>query len=302
MSSPRVSIVVVNWNRADDVIACVRHLETLRGENPSFEVIVVDNGSTDGSPERLAELPGVRLIRSAENLGPARGRNLGIEAAAGDYLFFVDSDALIGRRTLAHLVARMDRDPKVGIAGCRILRRCSRTLDQWIYAEPAATHARLEFETYSFSAAGAMMRTDAIRAVGGFWSELFIYNEEVDLSIRVIRAGYSILYVPKARVFHFPSLQGRKGASSYWYYQIRNWIWIFYRYYPVGERRRKVALYSAVYLVKGTLNRQLAACWSGIRAGLRETELIARFEDKLTQDELRRLASLNRRRSLRASR
>lgn len=302
MDEPRVSIVVVNWNRHEDVARIVRHLAKLRGSGPSFEVIVVDNGSTDGSIEGLASLADIRLVCAGENLGPARARNLGIEAAVGRYILFLDSDALLARNGLARLVERMDADPQIGIAGCRVVNGYTRKLDQWIYAEPAETYALVEFETYSFSAAGAIARAEALRKAGPFWDDLFIYNEEVDLSIRLHRAGYKILYYPHAPVYHFPSSRGREGSKTYWYYQIRNWIWIFYRYYPSMERWRKVVLYSMLYLVKGVLNRQLRACWSGIVAGLKQTDLIGQYDQKLTREELVRLAALNRRKSLHVGR
>src|SRR5262249_33922619 len=150
----------------------------------------------------------------------------------------------------------------------------------------ARTHEHREFETYSFSAAGAIVRAEAIRKSGGFWGELGIYNEEVDLSIRIIRAGYRILYEPRVAVFHCVSKQGRQGPSIYWHHQIRNWIWIFYRYYPPVERWRMVSLYIALYLIKSLSARQAAACSAGILAGLRRLDIIRGYDDKLTSSEL----------------
>jgi GT2 family glycosyltransferase len=303
---PELSLIIVNWNRRDELARNLEHLARLRRRGPDFEVIVVDNGSTDGSAEWLAERArdgdGLRLVRAGSNLGPARGRNLGIEVARGKYVVFLDSDALVSPRALGRLRDRMEADPRLGIAGCRILNGASRRLDQWVYAEPAATHERREFETYSFSAAGAIVRVEALRAAGPFWDDLFIYNEEVDLSIRVIRAGYKVIYTPEARVYHYASPRGRGGPGVYWYYQARNWIWIFYRYYPAGARNRNVALYVLIYLAKGLLNLRLRACLAGLAAGLRRTDIIERFGDKLTAAELQTLGSLNRRRALRASR
>jgi GT2 family glycosyltransferase len=291
-----VSIIIVNWNRADDVVRNVRHLDRLRGRGPAFEIVIVDNGSTDGSPDRLGALGGIRLVRLDRNYGPAAARNRGIEVAQGRYVLFLDSDAYLSRKALPRLVAAMDADPGVGIIGCRVVNGYTRKLDQWLYAEPAATHEHVAFETYAFSAAGAIVRAEALARAGAFWEDLFIYNEEVDLSIRILRAGYTIRYEPQAAVFHYASPRGRGGPDIYWYHQIRNWIWIFYRYYPAGARRRKVALYAFLYLVKGTLNLRPRAIVRGIAAGVRRTELIARYSDKLTVEELRRLAALNRRR------
>ena len=103
---------------------------------------------------------------------------------------------MISKVGLARLVARLERDPTIGIAGCRIINSYTRKLDQWLYQHPAATHQRTEFETYAFSAAGAAHPRDAIRAAGSFWDDLFIYNEEIDLSIRILRSGYRIIYYP----------------------------------------------------------------------------------------------------------
>src|SRR5947209_16328072 len=110
------------------------------------------------------------------------------------------------------------------------------------------------------------------------------------------------VYFPDARVYHYASPRGRGGPGTYWYYQARNWIWIFYRYYPAGARARRVALYSLIYVAKGALNLRLRACLAGLVAGLRRTDIIGEFADKLTAAELQRLESLNRRRALRASR
>ena len=92
--------------------------------------------------------------------------------------------------TLKVLVDRMEGEPDLGILGCRILNWNSRRIDQWVYAQPYETHGNRPFDTYSFSAAGALVRASVIKDIGGFWERLFIYNEEVDLAVRVIRHGF----------------------------------------------------------------------------------------------------------------
>ena len=299
MPTPRVSVIIVNWNRREAVRDALGSLE--RTTDPSHEFIVIDNGSTDGSAEDLAQVRGIRLIRRARNLGPARARNIGILASRGEYILFVDSDSLVSRRCLERLVSRMDSDPNIGIIGCKIVNPFNRAIDQWIYSEPEATHARREFETYSFSAAGALVRTEAIRKAGGFWGSLFIYNEELDLSIRVLRAGFKIIYAPYARVFHRRLESGSERSRLYWYYQIRNHIWICFRYYPSPSCWWKIAMYVSVYFIKALANRQLGACLSGIAAGVRRRKIIGQYRDKLTARERHRLRILNRRTSIRLS-
>jgi GT2 family glycosyltransferase len=297
MRLAKVSFVIVNWNRVEDVVRSVHYLVKLKG--PNFEIIVIDNGSSDGSPERLEAIDSIRLIRLDSNGGPARARNVGIAQAAGEYIVFLDSDALLSKRGLKTLIDRMDRDPSLGVIGCKIVNSTTRRLDQWIYPHPARTHRNVEFETYSFSAAGAIVRSDALRKAGAFWEDLEIYNEEVDLSIRIIRAGYRIIYFPLVPVFHCVSCCGRKGSNDYWRLQIRNWIWIYYRHFPPAVRWRKVILYVLVYLIKGLANRRVQACLSGIIEGLRATEIITRYRDKLTGAEVDRFEALNHRTRIR---
>jgi GT2 family glycosyltransferase len=295
-----VSIIIVNWNRSEEVLRTVGYLGNLR-ENFA-EVVVVDNGSTDGSAERLGRLESIRFIALPANLGPAKARNIGVEHSSGRYLVFLDSDAMISRRSLARLVERMENDPTIGIAGCRVINAASHKLDQWIYQFPARTHEHREFDTYSFSAAGAIVRRQALSDAGLFWEDLFIYNEEVDLSIRVLRAGYRVIYHPRARVHHASSNQGRQGPSAYWRLQTRNWIWICYRYYRTSDCFLRILKYTMLYFLKGLLSGHLRACLSGIRDGIAETGIRSRFPDKLTRAEKRRIDALGRRLSPRLGR
>jgi N-acetylglucosaminyl-diphospho-decaprenol L-rhamnosyltransferase len=299
-TSVDVSVIIVNWNRLDDVL---KNLRNLRHQTElRTEIVVVDNGSTDGSAERLSELGWIRLIRLATNVGPAEARNYGVRNASGEYIVFLDSDSLLPKSGLAKLVSRMEADPTIGIIACRIVNSRTRKIDAWIHALPASSHELLEFDTYSFCAAGAIARSHALRAAGPFWDELFIYNEEVDLSIRMLKAGYRIVYCPVVRVYHHVSENGRVATGVYWRLLIRNWIWIFYRHYPKRERLKKIVTYSTLYLIKGALNRRLTDCVKGILEGLWHTEIIGRFPDKLTPNEVDRLYALNRRTRLKIGR
>ncbi|MGC4032720.1 MAG: glycosyltransferase family 2 protein [Tepidisphaeraceae bacterium] len=193
---PKVSIVMVNWNRYDDVLFALKSIR--EQDYPNVEIIVVDNGSKDGSPDKLASETDVALIRLCKNCGPSEARNVGLRSADGKYLLLLDSDAILARNTLRVLVDRMEGEPDLGILGCRILNYTSRCIDQWIYAQAYETHGNRPFDTYSFSAAGALIRADLIKDGTGFWEELFIYNEEVDLALQVIRKGFRVGYEPDA--------------------------------------------------------------------------------------------------------
>lgn len=290
-SSPLISVIIVNWNRADDVMLCLRYLQTLRQSR--MQIIVVDNGSTDGSAGALGDVAGITLIRLDCNLGPSRARNLGVAAARGKYTLFLDSDAVLSRRCIPALLKRMRSDPSIGIAGCRVMNWHTRKLDQWIYPQSARTHRRSRFDTYSFSAAGAMVRTDLLRRLGGFWEQLGIYNEEVDLSLRAIRAGYRVVYEPSAVVLHRPSPLGRASRANYLRLQVRNWIWIFFRHYPCWRGWMHVATYSGLYLAKGLFSRNVAASVRGIIEGVRGRRIYAEFGQKLSREQIEQIGDLN---------
>lgn len=293
VESPLVSVVLVNWNRHRDIVDNIHSLQ--RQTWPHLEIIVVDNGSTDDSVAELREMEGIRLIELDRNYGPAHARNEGFRAARGEFLLLLDSDSFIGRTGVSKLVTRMLSDPGVAILGCRVMNWYSGEIDQWFYPHSYQAMGDQEFETYSFSAAGALLRAEAVRNAGGFWSDLFIYNEEVDLSIGVFKQGYRILYLPTIPVFHRASPEGRTPSKQYFHYQARNWIWILYKHYPFWPRLTRLALLSAAYLIKGIKARQLRASLSGIMAGVRGTRWISQYESKLRKDQIHDLSQLNRR-------
>jgi GT2 family glycosyltransferase len=290
---PRVSVIIVNWNRLADVTFAIRYLRTLR--QLAIQTIVVDNGSTDGSLEALREMPDVELIEMGENVGPSRARNAGVRQARGKYTFFLDSDAVVSKRCLPALVRQMDADPKLGIVGCRVMNWHTRKVDQWIYPQSRDRHLHRPFDTYSFSAAGAIARTEVLRKVGGFWEAMGIYNEEVDLSLRVIRAGYRVAYAPDAVVLHRPSPRGRASRANYFRLQVRNWIWIFRRHYPRSRAAWHVGVYGALYLLKATLAREPRAAIRGIVEGLSARDVFADADssDKMSPDQVRLVGQLN---------
>lgn len=294
-----VSVILVNWNRRADVLLALTYLKKVH--YPNVEVIVVDNGSTDGSLEEFRKMPGIQLIELGRNAGPCIARNAGIKVAKGEYVFFLDSDAVLSKRALGPLVTAMEGDPKIAIIGCRIDLAKSRRVDQWIYAQEHKRREHQAFETYAFSAAGALARKSILDLVGGFNEKLFIYNEEVDLSYRVIRAGYKVAYDSAARVYHRPSGAGRAPGKDYWRLMVRNWVWIFFQFYPAPSAWRRTLTYGGIYLVKGAAQRQLPAVVKGLREGLAGRQALAR-EPKFTSETEAKIDRLNRRRRIKLSR
>jgi GT2 family glycosyltransferase len=229
-----VSIIIVNWNTKDYLDQCLRSL-TLASPSPSVEVIVVDNGSMDGSPEMVKDnFPNVKLIRSLENLGFAKGNNLGIQHSSGRYISLVNSDIEILPGCLDALADYLDNNPTVGIVGPRILNSdmtlqssCRRFPTVWNNFRSAIGLPRMfpkirrfsgEHMLFSSHEATAavdvlvgcfwMIRRTAIETVGSLDEDFFMYGEDVDWCRRCWDAGWKVIFLPHARAIH------HRGASS----------------------------------------------------------------------------------------
>lgn len=214
-----LSVVVVNWNSKDDLEACLRSLAAQ--SHPELEVIVVDNGSRDGSAEMVARaFPAVTLLAQAENLGFAEACNLGIEASHAEWVCMLNNDTVADPGWAAALSAAAREAP----AHCGMLQSLmvyrSRpdvvnstgiTLD-----DKAAGHDRLEgasraeameaasiFCPTAGAAAYRRRMLDAISVDGGYFDRRhFMYYEDLDLGWRARLAGWSASYVPEALVEH----------------------------------------------------------------------------------------------------
>lgn len=301
MGECALTIVVVNWNRVRDLQETLPPLIQLMPAD--WELLVVDNGSTDGSVDWLRKQASIRRIELGRNEGPCAARNRAAETANGEYLFFLDSDAdLREPKTLARYLEKMRRDPEVGLVGFKILNTYTGKIDQWIYSQPKATHKNREFETYSFSAAGALVSKKLFLVIGGFWEELFIYGEEVDLSLKLMERGYRILYSPEVELFHRDAPEGRAPSAFYFKYQARNWLWIFSRYFPGWHYWWHMLLYTCVYFYKGLRSGQMKAVLRGISEGWKQSRRHRAAYSLLSPEVVSRWKGLNRRWFIRTGR
>jgi GT2 family glycosyltransferase len=186
----------------------------LNSEGVRTEVVIVDNGCTDGSVDRLRDRPGVVVVDAGENLGFAAGCNAGADVAKGDVIALVNPDAIVEPKALAAL-ATVARRPDVGIATSS-LRLADRpdllnsagnqihpTGVTWSgrFEERADDHPE-ERDAMAATGAGSALRLEVWRALGGFSSQYFMYNEDADLSLRCWQQGLRVRYVPEAVILH----------------------------------------------------------------------------------------------------
>ena len=243
-----VSVVILNYRRADLTIAAIESALGQKGVAP--EVIVVDNGSGDGSVEKLKSRFGdkIKLIENAGNLGFSPANNQAFKTASGKWVALLNNDAVADPGWLELLLQKTLTAEKVGVAVPKILNYFDREkLDGvgvgfWLDGISRARRrgemdsARLSRETPSIaSGCACLLNKKMLDELGGFDPAYFAYSEDSDLGIRALLAGWECVYEPRAIVYHRYS--GTSGAQSGYspmklFYVERNRIWILLRYYP----------------------------------------------------------------------
>ncbi len=234
----KLSIVILCWNDQKVIGDCLRSIfEGTR--KTSFEVIVSDNGSTDGSVDLIRkEFPRVRVLENGANLRFAKGNNVGIDASQGEYVLILNPDTIVHEGALDGIVAYADSHPEGGAFGCKVLnvdgtyQRCQwppYTLrSEWFAALYLGwlSHISERFHADAYARwngttertvgwlAGCciLIRSELLKRLNGFDEQFFYYYEDTDLCRRVWEAGYSILYTPDFAITH---LQGQSTTNRF---------------------------------------------------------------------------------------
>jgi GT2 family glycosyltransferase len=240
---PLVSIVIVNWNGRSWLAQC---LPTIQQQTfTDYEVILVDNGSTDGSVAWLQEnWLNISVIPLKINLGFAAANNIGIRRASGLYIVTLNNDTLVDADFLAHMVTAVSA-PDIGMIAPQItIWNQPAKLDaagievDWLgtawnrgYEQPA--DMAYSADVFGPTAAAALYRREMLAEIGLFDETFFAYYEDVDLAWRARRAGWRCVYAPKAQVRHWHSATGEKTPAYKAYLIGRNKVWCFLKNYPV---------------------------------------------------------------------
>jgi N-acetylglucosaminyl-diphospho-decaprenol L-rhamnosyltransferase len=222
-SIPDFSIVLVCWNNKDYLGPCLDSLYGGELEN-SFEVVVVDNGSNDGSQEMLRDkYPDVLIIQNDHNVGLGKASNQGIEVTTGKYVLLLNNDTLINGSSLDALVKFLDDHPNVGAVGGRLLNPdgsfqagyadFSTLTEEFLIATRLGEFLRPGYPSHAdddqirevgwISSACLLVRRGALADVGLLDEEYFIYGDEADIQYRLQQAGWKVYYLPQANTIHF---------------------------------------------------------------------------------------------------
>ena len=234
MDTPLVSVLIVTWNRKKDVLETVESV--YEQAYRKFEIIVVDNGSDDGTIAALRlSQPDVKVVALDRNIGISAGRNAGIRIARGEIIFCLDSDASLHHDALTNLVHRFQADLDIGVINSKIVNAYTKELDGgpgWAYSEEQKANQDVEFLSWSFSEGGAAIRKRVFDQVGLFWELLFFGCEGQELSLRVWDAGYKVLYYPESIVYHRASSQQRVAGKDRDSLFFKNNLYIYIARYP----------------------------------------------------------------------
>ena len=233
-----VSIITINYNGLKDTCELI---DSLPLEDKSIEVIVVDNASKEDEASIIASrYPQVKVIRSEQNLGFAGGNNLGIKAALGRYLFFINNDTILRHQTsdIRHLVSRLETDDKIGMVCPKIRFAWENHPIQFAGYTPLSLYTmrnrsigfgetdKGQYDTahptpYAHGAA-MMVKREALEKVGLMPECYFLYYEELDWSMMFTRAGFSIWYEPACTIYHKESQATGQNSPLKTYYLTHN--------------------------------------------------------------------------------
>lgn len=266
--SVTVSVIVVNYNTAAEVIDCLHSV--LCQQDIDFDVWVVDNASFDDSITRLQNTFGARvqLIASPDNLGFGRANNLASAKAAGDYLYLLNPDAqLTDPHDLKHLVEFLQARPRCGLVGSHVIQqhRLIATASQYPGQRHLKTTRGLQDlpGTIAWLQGSSMLISSAcFRQMGGFDPDYFLYAEETDLCLRLRKAGYEIGVCPHVQVQHIGGASQRHAKIYDMRLRKQRGLYLFYakHYSPDDARRlaKRAHLHSLLNLLWLT---PLSFCW-----------------------------------------
>lgn len=237
-----VSICIVNWNAKDLLQQCIQSIKE-RTAGVSYEIVIVDNNSQDGSVQMLQRFcPGCVVIDSRKNLGFAKGNNEAVKKASGKYILYLNPDTALITNAIRGMYLFLEKNPDFGAVGCKLVDSegqiqftCARTFptpfNQFSYLAllnrvfPHSRHfstAELGYWNHAdsreidcLSGACIMVRKQIIDALNGFDEHFFMYAEDVDLCYRIRKQSWKIYYLAEECVYHHEGASSKKRSNKY---------------------------------------------------------------------------------------
>ena len=236
MTHPKVTIIILNWNGKEDTIECLESLKHIT--YPNYKILLVDNGSTDGSVECFRErYPGMEIIENGDNLGFAEGNNVGIRRAMEeeiDYLLLLNNDTIVDPEFLNELINIAKNDDNIGMLGPKTYHYSDYSMVQTFTKKFNLCTGNFTLiprlikdnggdvneEVDSISGCCMLVTSKVIENVGILDPDYFLYWEETDWCYRIRSSGFKIVYVPEAKIWH--KIGTSSGSCLSFYYFSRN--------------------------------------------------------------------------------
>lgn len=247
MNEINVTVIIPNWNGKELLKDCLDSLSKQSYEN--FIILVVDNGSTDGSVEYIKSLyKKVEVLELDKNYGFTGAINRGVKYAKTEFVALLNNDTEVDSHWLQELVKTINQHLEVASVGSKLLNYFQRDIIDGVGIElnevgqarsigyQQKDHGQFDIESYVFgaTAGAALFRREVFLELGGFDDNYFMYSEEVDWAFKAQFLGYKSIFAPKALVYHKHKMSSKKVPQYIEYWQFRNMYQTIIKDYPLG--------------------------------------------------------------------
>lgn len=260
-----ISIIIITWNKREMLKKSLTHIFDNR--SCFCEVVLVDNGSTDGTAEMVGmEFPQIRLIRLHKNTGVPEARNIGAVNAVYDLLFFYDDDARLEFSKLSLVQKQMENSSRVAAATFNVIHLPHADIFSLDMA-PFCTSTLTPKEAHIFKGGATIIKKHVYFETGMLPDRFFYCSEEIDMSFRLIKAGYDILYYDDVVVLHEKD-RAKWTQNRYYYYHHRNRLFVIWKYMPLLPALTETAVLFGSGFLGGLLTSNFRAFCKGFFMGI----------------------------------
>lgn len=272
-----ISIVIVNYNVRHFILKCLESINKADKKNITIEIIVVDNASVDGSVFAIRDVyPNVVLIENKTNVGFAKANNQAFKIAKGEFVLTLNPDTIIQEDTIILSLSYIEQNAECGVLGVKMIDGSGTYLHESKRGLPTLWNSFCKFsgltalfphnkflsgyymgnlseneinEVEVLCGAFMLFRSSVLHKLGGFDEDFFMYGEDIDLSLRIKKEGYKVIYYPITRIIHFKGESSKKASFNY----IKNFynamlIYVEKNYHGWNGRSMKLFIKTGIYL------------------------------------------------------